>query len=185
MRMDQGQLETAARLVAEATEERLAAIFWELGDERQARRIARAIVNERVKRPLVRTRQLADLVERVIPRRGRIHPATRVFQALRIAINDELALLRHGLPAVWRLLRPGGRLAVITFHSIEDRIVKEFGREMTRDYRVAGAVDLPEFRTPAAPRARWLRKKAWPPDPAEMEANPRARSAQLRVLERI
>ncbi|MFO1497414.1 MAG: 16S rRNA (cytosine(1402)-N(4))-methyltransferase RsmH [Verrucomicrobiota bacterium] len=186
MRMDTRQSLTAAQLVNEASPEELTAWFSELGGERHAKRIAQVIARQRSDSPMRTTRQLADLVERVVPRRGsRIHPATRVFQALRLAVNDELGHLARGLPAIWNLLKPGGRLAVITFHSLEDRMVKEFGRERARDYRVLGEVDVPELRQPVAPEAKWVAKKAIQPGPAEIAENPRSRSAQLRVLERI
>jgi 16S rRNA (cytosine1402-N4)-methyltransferase len=130
------------------------------------------------------TRQLAVLMERLSPRRGsKTHPATRVFQALRIAVNDELDSLQGGLRAALTILKPGGRLAVITFHSLEDRGVKEFGREATRDF--TGPEEMPELRRACAPRMRWVSRKAIQPSVAEVEANPRARSAQLRVLEKL
>jgi 16S rRNA (cytosine1402-N4)-methyltransferase len=185
-RMDQRQELTAAHLVNEASAEELAKLFWELGGVSESRRIARAIVNERRIARFQNTRELAELIERLVPRRGRkMHPATRVFQALRIAVNDELGVLKRGLPAVWSLLKPGGRLAVITFHSLEDRIVKEFGRERARDYVVAGPVDVPELRQPAEPSLRWVHRKPLQPKTQETAENPRARSAQLRVMEKI
>ncbi|MCI0538162.1 MAG: 16S rRNA (cytosine(1402)-N(4))-methyltransferase RsmH [Verrucomicrobiales bacterium] len=185
-RMDQRQVLTAAQLVNEASAEEMATLFWELGEERESRRIARAIVNERKLGRFQTTRQLAELIERIVPRRGRkTHPATRVFQALRMAVNDELGMLRHGLLAVWSLLKPGGRLAVITFHSLEDRVVKAFGRELARNYAVTGPVDVPELRMPKQPELRWISRKAIPPRAPEIAENPRARSAQLRVMEKI
>ncbi|MBW8863929.1 MAG: 16S rRNA (cytosine(1402)-N(4))-methyltransferase, partial [Verrucomicrobia bacterium] len=127
-----------------------------------------------------------DLIERLAPRHGKkAHPATKVFQALRIAVNDEIGSLKRGLAAVVRILKPGGRLAVITFHSLEDRVVKEFGRERTRDYTFTGAVDVPELRTPCVPELKWVSRKAIMPGEAELDENPRSRSAQLRVLEKI
>lgn len=186
MRMDRRQGRTAADLVNSATAEELARIFWEFGGERDARRVAREIVEQRQGRPLVTTRDLADLVERVAPRRGqKTHPATKVFQALRLAVNDELRCLERGLVGVLDLLHPGGRLAVITFHSLEDRRVKEFGRERARDYTFSGAVDVPELRTPRAPQVKLVTRKALQPGPAELADNPRSRSAQLRVLEKL
>src|SRR5437667_142568 len=138
MRMDRRQALTAANLVNDAGADELLEIFRDLGEEPEARRLARAIESERRFRRFETTRQLAELVERIAPRRGRrLHPATRVFQALRMAVNDEVGVLRRGLDAAVRILRPGGRLAVITFHSVEARAVNEFVRERWRD-SVAG-----------------------------------------------
>jgi 16S rRNA (cytosine1402-N4)-methyltransferase len=185
MRLDRRETRTAAALVNEADAEELARIFWEYGGERQARRLARAIERERRAGRIETTGKLAALVERVSPRRGsRTHPATQVFQALRIAVNDEIGSLQRGLAAAVRVLKPGGRLAVITFHSLEDRVVKEFGREKTRDYEFAGDVDVPELRTPRAPEMSWVQRKAARPGAAEMASNPRSRSAQLRILQK-
>jgi len=186
MRMDRRQTQTAAALLNTERGEELARIFWELGGERDARRIARAIVKEREHRPWATTRQLAELIERLSPRRGRkAHPATKVFQALRVAVNDEVGSLARGLAGAFGLLRPGGRLAVITFHSLEDRMVKDFGREQARDYTFIGGVDVPELRQPRPPAAKWLSRKALLPDEGELAENPRSRSAQLRVLEKL
>ena len=143
-------------------------------------------MQDRRARPFEMTGQLTRLIERLVPRQGkRRHPATRVFQALRMAVNDEIPSLRRALAAACLLLRPGGRLAVITFHSGEDRVVKEWGREQTRDYTYEGEIDVPELRQPSAPRMKWVHRKAVQPAPAELADNPRARSAQLRVLEKI
>ena len=186
MRMDLRQPATAAQLVNEASADELMRIFRDLGEEPEARRLARAIENERRLRRFETTRQLAELIEKVSPRRGkRLHPATRVFQALRLAVNDEPGSLRRGLDAVLRLLRPGGRLTLITFHSGEDRIVKEFGRVHARDYALPGQVDVPELRRPTVPKLRWVQRKAIGPGADELRANPRARSARLRVFEKI
>lgn len=183
MRMDTRQAQTAADLVNTASADELATVFWQLGEERQSRCFARAIERGR---PFRNTRQLAELIERLSPRAGRrTHPATRIFQALRLAVNDELGSLKRGLAAVWTILKPGGRLAVITFHSLEDRLVKEFGRELARDYTFVGPVDVPELRQPRPPGARWVNRKAITPGAAELAANPRSRSAQLRVLEKL
>ena len=183
MRMDVRQPLTAADLVNTASADELATIFWQLGGERQARYFGRAIERGR---PFRSTRQLAELIERLSPRAGRrAHPATKVFQALRLAVNDELGSLKRGLAAVWTVLKPGGRLAVITFHSLEDRLVKEFGRDLARDYTFAGEVDVPELRQPRVPLARWVNRKAITPGETELEHNPRSRSSQLRVLEKI
>jgi len=186
MRMDDRQPRTAADWVNGAGEEELAKIFWEWGGERDARRLARAVVRERQTRPLNTTAQLAGLIERLKPRGGRkTHPATKVFQALRIAVNDELGSLKRGLAGALQILKPGGRLAVLTFHSLEVRCVKEFGRERTRDYDVRGEVDVPELRVPRAPEMRWIARSGLTPGEAELADNPRSRSAQLRVLEKI
>ncbi len=186
MRMDRRQSLTAAQLVNTSEESELARIFWEFGEEQASRRIARAIVAERGPRPLETTGQLAQLVERVCPRGGRkTHPATRVFQALRMVVNDEGRSLTSGLAAACSVLKPGGRLAIITFHSLEDRSVKDFGNLYSRDYEFEGPVDVPELRRPKPPILRWVQRKAIMPSEAELEANPRARSAQLRILEKL
>lgn len=186
MRMDRRQPVTAEQLVNELEPEELAEIFWKLGGERKSRRIARAIVEQRSMQRLETTLQLAEVVERACPRRGaRTHPATGVFQALRMAVNDELGQVGRGLEAGWSVLKPGGRMAVITFHSGEDRAVKQFSRDLARPYTVRGEVDLPELREPREPLARELNRKAIKPGEAELDRNPRSRSAQLRVLEKI
>ena len=186
MRMDDRQRLTAADLVNGASAEELAKIFWEFGGERESRRFARAIAHDRSLRKFETTRQLAELIERISPRAGRkAHPATKIFQALRIAVNDEIGSLKRGLEAAVEVLKPGGRLAVITFHSLEDRVVKEFGRERTRDYTFTGEVDVPELRQPRVPEMKWLVRKAVAPSEMELRENPRSRSAQLRVLEKI
>jgi 16S rRNA (cytosine1402-N4)-methyltransferase len=186
MRMDQRQSLTAAELLNRASADALAKIFWELGDEPQSRRFARAIENERRQRPFETTAQLAGLIERLAPRHGRkAHPATRVFQALRMAVNDELGSLQRGLAGAVKILKPGGRLAAITFHSLEDRKVKEFGRERTRDYTFEGEVDVPELRKSRTPELKWVQRKAVQPGEEEQARNPRSRSAQLRVMEKI
>ncbi len=186
MRMDDRQLRTAADLVNDLSADELATIFWEYGDERDSRRFARAIVHDRGQRKFATTQQLAGLIERLAPRLGKkSHPATRVFQALRIAVNDEIGSLKRGLAAAVTVLKPGGRLAVITFHSLEDRVVKEFGRDRAREYTYPGEVDVPELRKPCVPELKWVSRKAVLPGPAELAENPRSRSAQLRVLEKI
>ena len=185
MRMDQRQQLTAAGLVNSWSEAELARIFREYGDEPQARRLARAIVQARQGRRFETTGQLAALIERLAPCHGkRKHPATRVFQALRMAVNDESRSLKSGLAAACTVLKPGGRVAVITFHSYEDRLVKEFCREQTRDYTFPGPIDVPELRRPRTPPMTWVQRKATVPSEAELADNPRARSAQLRVLEK-
>jgi len=186
MRMDCNSPMTAATLCNTASAAELARMFADFSDEPHARRIARAIESERQSHTFETTGQLARLVERINPRCGsRSHPATRVFQALRMAVNDELASLRSGLAAALEILAPGGRLAVITFHSIEDRITKNFGRDAARDYSVPGAEDIPELRQARQPLLRVLTRKPVVPDAAEIAANPRARSAQLRVFEKL
>jgi len=186
MRMDTRQPMTAATLVNQADAEELARIFWELGGERDARRFARAIVRDREQRRFETTRQLAELIERLSPRRGRkAHPATKVFQSLRMATNDELGSLKRGLDGALMILRPGGRLAVLTFHSVEDRLVKDWGRAEALDYAFTGEVDVPELRIPRKPELRLVTRKAIQPGEIEIAANPRSRSAQLRVFERV
>ena len=186
MRMDQSAGPTAADLVNTLTAEELAGIFWKFGEERRARKIARVIDEERLRERFRTTGQLAGLIERISPRKGRrVHPATRVFQALRMAVNDELGSLERGLDAALTVLRPGGRLAVITFHSLEDRMVKQFGRLAARDYEVEGAVDVPALRRPRAPVVTLVTRKPVEPGEKELEANPRSRSARLRVMEKL
>ena len=173
---------SAADVVAGAGERDLAAIIFTLGEERHARSIARAIVRARADRAIDSTGMLAEIVARAAPARpGLIHPATRTFQALRIFVNDELAELGHGLAAAERVLKPGGRLVVIAFHSLEDRIVKNFLAARSR--APAASRHQPEMIAPA-PTFRILTKRPETPDEAETAANPRARSAKLRAAER-
>jgi 16S rRNA (cytosine1402-N4)-methyltransferase len=185
MRMS-GEGLSAAEFVNEADETTLADILYRYGEEHAARRIARAIVGRRREAPLVRTRDLAELVAAVVGRRpGRIDPATRSFQALRIRINDELAELERALAAAEQLLCPGGRLVTIAFHSLEDRLVKQHlaarGGTLPRPSR-----HLPEPQTAPAPaRFRSLYRHPLRPGPAELAANPRARSARLRAAVRL
>jgi 16S rRNA (cytosine1402-N4)-methyltransferase len=186
MRMDPRQSLTAAELVNGLDAEALAKIFWELGGETESRRLARAIETDRRQRPFTTTGQLAALIEKLSPRRGRkAHPATKIFQALRLAVNDEMGALERGLAGALKILKPGGRLVVITFHSLEDRLVKEFGRAHARDYEFDGTVDVPELRRPRRPELVLVHRKALKPGAAELERNPRSRSAQLRVMEKI
>ena len=183
MRMNPSAPKSAADLVNNATEEELADILHEYGEERAARAIARRIVQERQKAPLATTKQLADLICTVLPRKGKQHPATRSFQALRIAVNDELGALEDLLHSAMSILKSGGRFAVITFHSLEDRAVKRFFEQITRP-----EIDRPEW---PAPRpnpdyvARLITRKPITPGDAELAANPRARSAKLRVVEKL
>jgi 16S rRNA (cytosine1402-N4)-methyltransferase len=173
---------TAADVVAHGGERDLAAIIATLGEEHHARAIARAIVRVRAERAIDTTRALAELVARAAPARpGAIHPATRTFQALRIFVNDELAELANGLAAAERVLKPSGRLVVIAFHSLEDRIVKNFLLERSR----APAASRHRPLTPAAaPTFRVLTRRPVTPDETEIAANARARSAKLRAAER-
>lgn len=186
MRMNKEQTLTAATLVNESSAEDLANIFFQYGGERDSRRMARAIERDRQSRKFETTRQLAELIERISPRAGKkSHPATKVFQALRIAVNDEIGSLKKGLDGALKILKPGGRLAVITFHSLEDRVVKDFGRTLARDYTVTGDVDVPELRQPAVPKVKLVSRKAILPTSEELDENPRSRSAQMRVMEKI
>ena len=186
MRMDQSQGVTAADLVNGSPTEELANIFWKYGDERDSRRFARAIEMDRRTRRFETTKQLADLIERLSPRAGRkAHPATKVFQALRIAVNDEMGSLERGLVAALKILKPGGRLVVITFHSLEDGMTKRWMRDRARDYEFDGEKDIPELRRPRTPEVKLVNRKSIAPGEAEIESNPRSRSAQLRVIEKM
>jgi 16S rRNA (cytosine1402-N4)-methyltransferase len=172
---------TAADLVNGLSVEELAQILYQYGEERQARRIAEAIV---AARPLETTEQLAEVVAAAVGgRRGRIHPATRTFQALRIAVNDELSVLQVALPQAVDLLKPGGRLVVISFHSLEDRIVKRFLRQESKD--CICPPEVPVCICNHRARLRVLTRKPVRPEPDEVARNPRARSARLRAAERI
>lgn len=189
MRMSEGEGASAADVVNSASEAELARIFREYGEERHALRIARAIVADRRLRPFTRTAELARLVERVTRAAGSArerhkHPATRVFQALRIHVNRELEELAAALDAAHARLAPRGRLAVISFHSLEDRMVKQFlRRHAVTDPVYAG---LPDALVPASARPTLrLVGKAVEPQAAEIARNPRARSAHLRVAERL
>jgi 16S rRNA (cytosine1402-N4)-methyltransferase len=170
---------SAADVIAERSERDLADIIFLLGEERRSRAVARAIVAARRERPIVTTRALADIVARVVHGRpGDIHPATRTFQALRLFVNDELAQLADGLAAAERILAPGGRLVVVSFHSLEDRIVKTF--LAARSGAERGSRHLPQ--TPAPPPTfELVTRHPVVADDAEVDANPRARSAKLRA----
>ncbi len=174
---------SAADLVAALDEVRLAHILWIYGEERHSRAIARAIVKARAETPITRTAQLADIVSKVIwPKPGEVHPATRTFQALRIAVNEELDELAQALCAAEAVLKPGGRLVVVTFHSLEDRIVKTFLSNRTK--ASSGSRHLPQQDGPA-PSFRLVAKGAVEPSSEEVARNPRARSAKLRAAERL
>jgi 16S rRNA (cytosine1402-N4)-methyltransferase len=169
MRFDPTRGDSAADIVNGADEEEIANILYQYGEEYKSRRVARAIANRRARSPIVTTHDLVTVVESALgPKRGRIHPATKTFQALRIAVNDELEALEQALPAAATLLAAGGRLAVIAFHSLEDRRVKQF-------LRAGGTPDAPLIE---------LTRKPVTPTVEEADRNPRARSAKLRVAER-
>jgi 16S rRNA (cytosine1402-N4)-methyltransferase len=173
---------SAADVIARAGERQLAAIIGELGEEKRARAIARAIVRARQKGAIGSTRALAEIVSAVIPARGHaIHPATRTFQALRIFVNDELSELALGLTAAERTLKPSGRLVVVAFHSLEDRIVKNFLTSHSRT--PAGSRHRPQAAA-APPTFRVLTRRPQTPDESELATNARARSAKLRAAER-
>ncbi|WP_159010638.1 16S rRNA (cytosine(1402)-N(4))-methyltransferase RsmH [Bradyrhizobium sp. S69] len=173
---------TAADVVAKASEADLANVIYIFGEERHSRAVARAIVAARKEAPITTTRALADIVSKVVRSKpNEIHPATRTFQALRIFVNEELDELHLALAAAERMLKPGGRLAVVSFHSLEDRIVKNFLVE--RGKAGGGSRHLPEL-AQAAPSFHVLTKRPVTPGDAEVAANPRARSAKLRGAER-
>ena len=182
MRMNPLQGVTAAEWLAEASEREMTQVFWEFGEERHARRIARSIVMARQQRRLETTGQLAQLIENTIGRREqKKHPATRCFQAIRIYINNELADLALGLKAAIKELRPEGRLVVISFHSLEDRLVKRTIREAARPGRVRRNIpEHPEMK----PLLRTI-GKAVRPSQTELSVNPRARSAVMRIAEKV
>ncbi len=183
MRMDPRRELTAAEVVNSYTAEELTRIFRELGEEPAARRIASQIVKLRKETPFRETLALAKAIEKIVGRHGRRHPATQVFQALRMEVNDELGALEAGLVALTNRLEPGSRIAVITFHSLEDRIVKNFFRDRSREW-----LDRPEWPEPRPNpdfSLRLVTPKPIEPDAVEQRANPRSRSARLRVAERI
>lgn len=170
MRMDRQTNRTAADMISESNEQELSEIFRQFGEERNARKIARIIVRTRERKPIRTTAELAALISESVPpkvRFGRIHPATRIFQALRIAVNDELGALAEALPKALNILKMGGRMAVISFHSLEDRLVKRFFKAQQE----AGFGMI-------------ITKKPVCPNQDEMVRNPMARSAKLRVMER-
>jgi len=182
MRMNPLQGVSAQEWLADAPERELTRVFWEFGEERHARRIARSIVMTRQKQRLETTGQLARLIEKTIGRREKNkHPATRCFQAIRIYINDELAQLEKGLAEAIGLLRPGGRLVVISFHSLEDRLVKRTIREAARPGKVRRNIPQhPDSKPVLRPVG-----KAIKPSASELSVNPRARSAVMRVAEKL
>ncbi len=168
MRMDESTGMTAADIVMTYSEEELARIIYEYGEERFSRKIAKAIIEYRKQQNITTTLQLAGIIENILPRRGKIHPATRTFQGLRIEVNQELQELQTGIEAAVNALNPGGRFVLITFHSLEDRIAKYRTRELAE----AGLITL-------------VKKKVIKPSYQECQVNRRARSAKLRVVEKI
>jgi 16S rRNA (cytosine1402-N4)-methyltransferase len=183
MRMDPRQELTAAEVVNAYSEEQLTRIFRDYGEEPAARRIASQIVKLRKETPFRETLGLAKAIEKTVGRHGRRHPATQVFQALRMEVNDELGALEAGLSSLTSRLEPGARISVITFHSLEDRIVKNFFRDRSREF-----LDRPEWPEPR-PNPNFLLRivtaKPVEPDAVEQRSNPRSRSARLRVAERV
>lgn len=184
MRFDRTQGPTAADLLNNLTAEELADIFWRYGEERHSRRLARAIVSQRqAQGPFTTTTQLADFIAGQMPGGRRIHPATRLFQALRIAVNDELATVEEGVATAVSLLKPGGRLAVISFHSLEDRFVKQYFRRQSQS--CICPPHQPVCTCQAQATLRLVTRKVVMATAAEVADNPRSRSARLRVAERI
>jgi 16S rRNA (cytosine1402-N4)-methyltransferase len=184
MRMNTELGERASDLLRRLPERELADLIWRYGEERFSRRVARRIVESRNRQPVETTGQLADLVRSCVPRgKAAIDPATRVFQALRIAVNEELDALAGGLAAAVDLLRPGGRLVVLSYHSLEDRIVKRFLAGERRGCTCPPAA--PVCVCGRAPRLRLVTRPSSVPTEDEISANPRARSARLRAAERL
>ncbi len=183
MRMDRTKPLTAARICNEAAEEELTEIFRSLGEEPRAKAVAKGIIERRAKSPLNTTTDLATLVASIIPRRSGKHPATKIFQALRLAVNDELGALDALLEAAPRILKPGGRLAVIAFHSLEDRRVKQYFRQTCTSH-----LDRPEWPEPR-PNPHYfyeaIQRRGITASIEEVDSNPRARSATLRAATRI
>jgi 16S rRNA (cytosine1402-N4)-methyltransferase len=183
MRMDPGSPTTAAFIVNTYSEEQLTHLFRDLGEEPAARRIASLILKARKETPFRETLPLARAIEKAVGRHGRLHPATRVFQALRMEVNDELGALGEGLRVLTARLEPGARVAVISFHSLEDRVVKNFFRDHSREWN-----DRPEWPEPQRNpdhNLRLITDKPVEPSEEEQRTNPRSRSAKLRVAERI
>lgn len=178
MRMDRSQKLTAQEIVNEYQEEDLANLIYRFGEETKSRKIAKAIVEYRASQPITTTEKLAEIVSKTIPKKSKIHPATKTFQAIRIAVNEELASLEKALPEITAHLNPYGRLAVISFHSLEDRIVKQFFKsicEVAKDPVTGSEISSPNFKL--------VIKK--PLKGSLEDSNPRARSAKLRIVEKI
>ncbi|MCP5535333.1 MAG: 16S rRNA (cytosine(1402)-N(4))-methyltransferase RsmH [Akkermansiaceae bacterium] len=187
MRMDRSGGKTAADLVNTCSEEDLRTMFYEYGEERAGGKIAKRIVERRASEPFVTTTGLADFIASILPRAkgpsGKIHPATRVFQAIRIAVNDELGVLRRFLENAGQLLNPGGRLLVITFHSLEDRMVKQFFKHASQSH--IDRKEWPEPRPNPGYQYRLVTRRPITAGDAEIRRNKRSRSAKLRVVEKI
>jgi 16S rRNA (cytosine1402-N4)-methyltransferase len=182
MRMSPRTARTAADLVNEASQEELTKIFFEFGEESAGRRVASHLVKARMRERIATTQDLVKAVESVLPRRGAKNPATKIFQALRIAVNGELSALAKALTDLTKCLKSGGRMAIITFHSLEDRMVKRYFREVSSEW-----IDRPEW--PTSQRNplfafRLVTTRAIEPSDEEVRRNPRARSAKLRVIEK-
>jgi 16S rRNA (cytosine1402-N4)-methyltransferase len=180
MRFDPEHGMSAAELINTASEEELVDILLHYGEEPKARRIVKSLI---MARPITTTSELAAVAKRAYPGHSRLHPATRTFQALRIAVNDELSALKSGLPQALQALRPGGRLAVISFHSLEDRIVKDYFRREGKDQINPPYEQLYEIERKAT--LKEINRKPILPDTEEIDSNPRARSAKLRVAEKL
>lgn len=180
MRFDPSLESTAADLINNSTSDELVAIFYRYGEVKQSRRIARLVVENR---PMHTTTQLAELIKAEIGQRGRIHPATQVFQALRIAVNDELAEVEKGIEAALDVLDPGGRLAIIAFHSLEDRIVKHTFRDLSKD--CICPPEQPVCNCDVRAKVQRVTRRAVMASDDEITANPRSRSARLRVVEKL
>jgi 16S rRNA (cytosine1402-N4)-methyltransferase len=186
MRYDPGTGFSAAEYLATASQQEIEGALRSFGEEPRARSIAAAIVARRAQDPIATTDDLAQTVRSAVRGpQGRLHPATRTFQALRILVNDELAALQEALPQCVQLLRRGGRLAVISFHSLEDRIVKTFLRQEAGETAPAGPRNLPLAPPKPEARLRLIGRRAVQPSSEEVAANPRSRSARMRVAERI
>ncbi len=175
---------SAADLVNETSESALANLIYTYGDERFSRRVAKRIIEARKEKPITRTTQLAALIRDVVPRsKDGVDPATRTFQALRIAVNDEMGELERGLAAAEQLLKPQGRLAVVSFHSLEDRCVKEFMRTRSESAPRASRHEPPNEKG-VKTSFLLITRKPQVPSPTEIDANPRSRSARLRIAEK-
>lgn len=183
MRMDRTQALNAEQILNSMSADELASLIRRFGEERQARRIARHLTEERSRRPLRTTGDLADVVRRAVGPRSAVKSLARVFQAVRIEVNRELERLAAGLDQALEVLRPGGRIVVISYHSLEDRIVKDMFREASRSTRPSGTTLLPDVEI--QPRLRVLTRKPLTPSTSEERSNPRSRSAKLRAAEKV